>query len=526
MLAVWIGAAFLLGLVARQFRLPPLVGFLAAGFALNALGVERTEVLDELAHLGVLLLLFTVGLKLRLKNMLRAEVWGGALLQFAAFLGLAAALQADAPFVLLLAIAGTLAFSSTVLAAKILDEKREIRAFHGRVAIGILIVQDIIAVGILAATGGTAPGPSAALVLLVPAAIPLLHRVIDRVGHGELLVLLGAVLALGVGAYGFESVGLSAELGALVVGMSLAGHRRAIELGEALWGTREFFLVGFFLTVGLAGLPTVETLLLAAIPLALLPLKVALFFALLLMFALSARTAFLTAIGLASYSEFGLIVMAGAARQGLVPNDWLVATAIAVAASFVAAAPLNRYSHDLFKRLEAWLRPLERRRRHPDDEPLSFGSAEAIVVGMGRVGTGAYDYLRESGQKVIGLDSDFAKVERHLKAGRRVLYADAEDPGLWPRVSLDRVKVIVLAIPDTEAKVLASRQLRRAGFRGLISATYTFAEDREPIVAAGADITYNYFNEAGVGLAADTLAALAPAPVPRTRVRSHRDPIA
>jgi Trk K+ transport system NAD-binding subunit len=145
---------------------------------------------------------------------------------------------------------------------------------------------------------------------------------------------------------------------------------------------------------------------------------------------------------------------------------------------------------------------------------------------MGRVGTGAYDYLRESGQKVIGLDSDFAKVERHLKAGRRVLYADAEDPGLWPRVSLERVKVIVLAVPDTEAKVLASRQLRRAGFRGLISATYTFAEDREPIVAAGADVTYNYFNEAGVGLAADTLEALAPAPVPRTRVRPRRDPVA
>jgi predicted Kef-type K+ transport protein len=526
MLAIWIGAAFLLGLVARQVGLPPLVGFLAAGFALNALGVERTEVLDELAHLGVLLLLFTVGLKLRLKNMLRAEVWGVALLQFGAFLALIAVLRAGAPAGLILAIAGALAFSSTVLAAKILDEKREIRAFHGRVAIGILIVQDVIAVGILAAGGGTVPGPAAALVLLVPVAIPLFHRIIDRVGHGELLVLLGAVLALGVGAYGFESVGLSAELGALVVGMALAGHRRAVELGEALWGIREFFLVGFFLTVGLAGLPTLATLWLAAIPLVLLPLKVVLYFALLLAFALSARTAFLTAVALATYSEFGLIVMASAARQGLIPDQWLVATAIAVAISFAAAAPLNRYSHDLFKRLEPWLRPLERRRRHPDDEPLSFGSAEAIVVGMGRVGTGAYDHLRASGQKVIGLDSDFGKVERHLKAGRRVLYADAEDPGLWPRVTLDRVRVIVLAVPDLEAKVLASRSLRRCGFTGLISAAYTFAEDRDPIVAAGANVTYNYFNEAGVGLAADTLEALAPAPGQPPGGRPRRNKVA
>jgi predicted Kef-type K+ transport protein len=509
MLALWIAAAFLLGFAARQVGLPPLVGFLAAGFALNALGVERTPVLEELAHLGVLLLLFTVGLKLRLKNMLRAEVWGTAGLHFGACLALAWAFAGGAPPLVVVAIGSAFAFSSTVLAAKVLEEKREIRAFHGRVAIGVLIVQDLIAVGILAAGGGARPGWTALGVIAgLPLLVPLLRRLIDRVGHGELLVLLGAVLALALGAYGFESVGLSAELGALAVGMLLADHRRSVELGDALWSLKEFFLVGFFLTVGLAGLPDRETLLLALVPLGLLPFKVALYFALLLVFALSARTAFLTAIALATYSEFGLIVMKAAVDRGLVGSEWLVATAIAVAASFALAAPLNRYAHDLFRVLEPWLRRLERNRRHPDDEPVSFGSAAIVVVGMGRVGTGAYDRFREEGFKVIGLDSDLGKVERHLREGRRVTYADAEDPGLWPRVRLERVRVIVLALPDTEAKVLASRSLRRCGFRGLISATFTFAEDRAPIMAAGADVTYNYFNEAGVGLAADTLEAL------------------
>ena len=77
MLAIWIAAAFVLGLLARQLKLPPLVGFLAAGFLLNAFGVERTPLLDDIAHLGVLLLLFTVGLKLRFKNLLRAGSLGG-----------------------------------------------------------------------------------------------------------------------------------------------------------------------------------------------------------------------------------------------------------------------------------------------------------------------------------------------------------------------------------------------------------------------------------------------------------------
>ncbi|TFG81304.1 MAG: potassium transporter KefC, partial [Chromatiales bacterium] len=94
--------------------------------------------------------------------------------------------------------------------------------------------------------------------------------------------------------------------------------------------------------------------------------------------------------------------------------------------------------------------------------------------------------------------------------GRRVVYADAEDPLLWHRLHLDKVKVIMLAVPDLEAKVVASEQLRRRGYTGLISATYVWPEERQSILDAGADVTYNYFAEAGVGLATDTFEALAP----------------
>ncbi|MEO7387586.1 MAG: cation:proton antiporter family protein [Gammaproteobacteria bacterium] len=513
MLAIWIAAAFALGLLARQLGLPPLIGFLGAGFLLNAAGVESLPVLDDVAHMGVLLLLFSVGLKLRLRNLIRAEVWGVALLQFAissvvVFLALLSAPAYPLPLVLVLA--SSLAFSSTVLAAKILEERREIRAFHGRVAIGILIVQDVIAVAVLGINDGQALPWTAALVLLLPLAQPVVRKLLDLAGHGELLVLLGSVLALGVGGFGFEAIGLSGELGALLIGMLLANHAKAVELSDALWSLKEFFLVGFFLTIGLAGLPTWRTLALAALPLAILPLKVLLYFVLLLAFGLSARTGFLTGLSLATYSEFGLIVMAAAVDRGLAPTEWLVATAIAVAASFAVAAPLSRYSHDIFAVIERFLRMFERDRRHPDDEPISLGRAEIVVAGMGRVGTGAYNHARELGRKVVGLDSDLGKVERHLREGRRVVYADAEDPLLWHRLNLDKVRIIMLALPDTEAKILASEQLRRRGFAGLISATYVWPEERAPILAAGVDVAYNYFTEAGVGLAADTFDALAP----------------
>jgi len=145
----WILSAFVLGLLARQIGLPSLVGFLVAGFALSRFGYVTVPALEHLAELGVELLLFTVGLKLRFKSVFRPEVFGGALFH----LLLSTALVAPALLWLtdlnnkacvLLAIG--LGFSSTVVAVKVLEQKRELRAFHGRVAIGILIVQDLVAI--------------------------------------------------------------------------------------------------------------------------------------------------------------------------------------------------------------------------------------------------------------------------------------------------------------------------------------------------------------------------------------------
>jgi len=258
-LAWWIFCAFALGLAARQVGLPPLIGFLAAGFLLNGLGVEPVPAISELGEIGVWLLLFTVGLKLRFKSLIRPEVWGTALVHLAVTGSIAALLartQAGMAWAPALLLGTAFGFSSTVLTVIILEPKKELRAFHGRVAIGILIVQDIVAVSLLAAEAGRMPSPYAALLVLLPFAKPLLDRVISITGHGELFVLLGVLLAVAAGGYGFQFLGLSPELGTLLLGAMLAGHPRAVEIGESLWGMKELFLVGFFLSIGLAGLPT------------------------------------------------------------------------------------------------------------------------------------------------------------------------------------------------------------------------------------------------------------------------------
>ncbi|WP_397470917.1 cation:proton antiporter [Rheinheimera sp.] len=285
--AVWIGFAFSLGLVVRAIGLPPLVGYLLAGFVISAtasdlnLPPEGPSIIHHVAHLGVLLLLFTVGLKLNVRSLGKPEVLGGSTLHFV--LSIVLTLPAvlfifDVSWYQALMLAVALAFSSTVLAAKVLEGKREIRAFHGRVAIGILIMQDLLALLVMSLANGTTPSPWALLVFALPLLRPLLYKLLDASGHEDLLILFGLMLALVIGGQGFELVGLSSELGALVFGAMLAKHPRAGELSKSLWSIKEFFLVGFFLQIGIDGLPDANAWLFAGVMSLLLPLKALLFF--------------------------------------------------------------------------------------------------------------------------------------------------------------------------------------------------------------------------------------------------------
>jgi hypothetical protein len=274
-----------------------------------------------------------------------------------------------------------------------------------------------------------------------------------------------------------------------------------MELSHALWGVKEVFLVGFFLQIGMSRLPTLEALSFAALLGLLLPLKGVLFFFILLRFKLRARSAFLASLSLASYSEFGLIIAQSAAQRGWLSADWLVLLAVTVAVSFAIAAPLNRFAHALYERLERRLVPFEVAKRHPDEQPLSLDSARILILGMGRVGTGAYDFFAQRGEEIVGLDSDPVKVERQQHQGRRVLYGDVEDPGLWHSLDLAGVRAVLLAMPDIEAKRFTVIQLRRRGYTGLVSTTTTYPEETSAITADGADLAFNYYDEVGVGFA-------------------------
>jgi predicted Kef-type K+ transport protein len=500
---IWIAAAFGAGLAARAVRMPTLVGYLAAGLVLALVGVEPSPVIDAVGDFGVVLLLFTIGLHLSFGSLLQREVLGvGAihlLLSALLFLPLGLAFGLGMPAAALLAVG--LGFSSTVLTAKSLDARGELDTFHGRLAIGILVLQDVVAVVLLAAAGSGAPSPwGLALLLLVPAR-PWLQRLMRTTGRDELLLLFGLLMALGVGAL-FEQVGLDAKLGALAAGMLLAGDARAEELHNRLWALKEVFLVGFFLNVGLGGLPDARGLLSVLVLLAILPLKGFAFFALMVRFGLRARTSFLASVSLTAYSEFALIVAVAAAASGRVEEGVVGALGLLVALSYALNAPVSRAVNRLWLRLEDRLTVWERNVEHPDREPETLGDADYVVLGMGRAGSAAYDYLVEQGARPIGLDADPDQIERHREEGRLVIYGDAKDPELWTGLDLSNIRGVLMAIGRTPAaEATASSTLRAEGYEGFIAALMRYEENRTELDGARVTVSFLPMAQAGRELA-------------------------
>ena len=511
-----ISTAFIFGFVARQLGLPPLVGFLAAGFILNILGFEGGKVLQTFADLGVTILLFSIGLKLKLKSLAKPEVWAGAsihmLITVIVFgFGIFGLKQANLPYFsdltlpLAFLIAFSLSFSSTVFAVKILEEKGELGAMHGRVSVSILIMQDLFAVLFLTISLGKIPSPWALIIPLVLFAIkPILYRLMDRSGHGELLLLFGLFVAIVVGAGGFELVGLKADLGALILGVLLAQHDKSSELAKTLMGLKELLLVGFFLTIGLSGIPTLTAIGVSALLVGAVIFKVSLFFLILTRFKLRARSSLLASLSLANYSEFGLIVAAVGASLGWLNSDWLMIISLALATTFIIASPINTAADSLYIRYRDKLCNFETDTRHPDDQPIESGHAIIGVFGMGRIGTRAYDFLKDLyGDTVIGFDFNVETVAKPCKAGRHVVYGDPTDPDFLQRIRRrgTKAKLALLAMSEHQANLSAAKNLIDLGFPGRITAVAHFDDQLQELQEIGVHGAFNLYNEAGVGFA-------------------------
>lgn len=512
--AIYLVITFGLGGLAMAVRLPPLVGFLAAGFVINALDVGAVPELDVAADLGVTLLLFAIGLKLDVRILLRREVWlttsahmvvsvvlGSIALWLAAVAGVAMLAVQSMQTIALLAFA--LSFSSTVFVVKVLEDRGESHALYGRVAIGILVMQDIIAVVFLTATSGHLPSPWALTLVGLWPLSRVLRKIWTRLGHGEMQSLFGIVMALVPGYALFTALGLKGDLGALIMGVLLASHPASSELARSLFHIKELLLVGFFVSIGLTGLPDLPSIGIALLMALLLPFKAAWYVLLLSCLKLRYRTALLAGLSLMNYSEFGLIVVSVGVSAGMLAQVWLVEISIAVALSFVVSALVNRRGHLMVEKIAARLPAQDELNLNPEERHGDAGDAEVVVIGMGRVGFAAYQRLTDHYRlRVVGVDYDGPRIQRLAAEGLRVIEGDATDLYFWNQLRRsDSVRIAVLAMPRHGANVTALECLRESGFSGKVAAVARYDDEVQWAREHGVGIAFNVYAGAGLELA-------------------------
>jgi glutathione-regulated potassium-efflux system ancillary protein KefC len=518
---LWIIFAFGFGFTVKQIGLPPLVGFLMAGFALNIFGVQNSVALEHIADFGVLLLLFNIGLKLKVKNLLKPEIWAGSsvhmliitiifglfifglsLIGFSKFTNL----NLESSFL----IAFALSFSSTIFAVKILEETGSMKSTHGRIAIGILVIQDIFAVIFLTLSSGNTPSVWAfglLLLLFVPRLIKNRNFsfFLNKAGHGELLILLGVLLPM-AGAGLFDLVGLKQDLGALVFGMLLANHERAEELSKSMMGFKDLFLVGFFLTIGLSGIPSPEAFGIAFFLALLMPLKILLLFIILTRFKLRARTSVLSSFNLANYSEFGLIIGAAGVVNGWITNEWLVIFAVSLSITMIMAAPLNMKAQLIYANFQKIFLRFETETRLAEDRPIEFAQEEVIIFGMGRTGTEVYRVMAEKYDKnVLGIDINLEVIERQQAIGNNVIQGDVTDLNFWQRINMTiNLPLIILVTPSHATHMSVIEQLHKIHCDIKVAAISRYDDEMNELIEAGVEVVFNLYEEAGFGFADHT----------------------
>jgi len=504
--------AYLSGLTAKSLQLPPLIGYLLAGFALHYMGFELNGDLQQIADLGITLMLFTIGLKINVRELFAIHVWGTACTHMSVWMvacfvinavcGALGLLLFDLTVSQTALVIFALSFSSTVCVIKVLEESGELKSRQGSIAVGVLIIQDLIAVGFLVAVTGKLPDIWAVALLALPLLKPVIDRLLVKTGHGELLPLAGLMLALGAYAL-FESVNVKGDLGALIVGMIVATSRKSSELYKSLITFKDIFLIAFFLSIGLTALPDMYMLGIATLLLLLLPLKFLLFYGLFVAMAFRARTAFLASLLLGNFSEFGLIVGALSIKEGLLSEEWLIVLAITTAQSFVITSLIYKRAHTIYARLSPVLQKYQRAKAEELARPDSIGDVDVVLVGMGRVGFGAYSsFVKSQDLKICGIEVDQKRVLEHRAQGiENVIQGDADDCEFWEAQDLSSVRMIMLALPNVEEMTNIIGQLQLVGYQGSIAAVAQHEDERKHLLQCGVDVAFNYYQEVGNGFA-------------------------
>ena len=497
----------LLAVLARIMKQPPIIAYLIAGVVVGPLCLNLVGASDSLlqtfARIGVAFLLFIVGLSLDFRLLREigkiSAVVGIIEVALVSFLGTLISIWLGFSLISGIYIGVALAFSSTVVVVKILADKKEIDTLHGRIALGILIVQDIIAslalmlvplidnrgdLNLIAQQLGIAIG---LIIFVFLSARFLFSRFMNYLARSqETLFIFGIAWAL-VLATIFYKLGFSMEIGALIAGMSLASSKYALDLEGKMMPLRDFFIILFFVFFGSQLTAINSSLIINAIILSLfvMILKPLIVMITLKICGYTRKTNFLTSMSLAQVSEFSLIlIMVGASLGHLNAEIMNLAVLIALITIALSTYVMN-HSHAIHIKLEELLR--NSKSENIKEEKQNIKKYDVIIFGYHRIG---YKILQTIGK----ITKNFAIVDYNpkvvLSLNKRnieAIYGDAGNKNFLDEIGLEHAKLVISTVPDEYTNLMISEMLKEVNSSAVFIATAEQPRQALDLYKTGAD---------------------------------------
>src|SRR3989344_4629392 len=473
-IGIIIAGAAALGAIARSFRQPLVLAYILVGVIGATLGLfqdqELHTTLSFLAELGIAFLLFLVGLELKfdeVKYLGKIAFYTGlGEVAFTGIIGFILSRFLGFGNVAALYISLALALSSTVIVIKLLTEKRDLDSLYGKIAVGLLLVQDLVAIGALVLIASFGGGDFTFFKLLLTGAEGAIFVVLtfflsrsvapaifDKIAKNTELLFLLSIAWVMVFASIFALAGYSIEIGAFLAGVGLSSLKEEHQIASRIRPLRDLFVAIFFITLGLqislGGIAAniFPALILSAFVLIGNPIAV---MAIMGRLGFRIRTSFLVGVSVAQISEFSLVLVALGLRVGHIEGQVVNLVALVGIITITASSYLILNATKIYKREAKYLGVFEKRgvlEEKTLEERVGFAD-HFVLVGVGRLGREIFDFLKGKGKRVVAVDFNPAVVRKLTDEGERVLFGDINDEEIFEKVNLPSAKLVISTMFD------------------------------------------------------------------------------
>lgn len=526
-IALLMAIACIFGGLALWLRQPIILAFIIVGIVIGPAGlgiISASEEVELFAELGIALLLFVVGLKLDPKEISEVGfvVIVTALGQIFAtgLLGFIIALFLGNDLISSFYIGICLTFSSTIIIVKLLSDKKEIDALHSRIAVGVLIIQDIVVILVMIALTAFVGDNSQENLLLILTRVLIkgssflliialftryvLPKILNSLAKSVELLIIFAVAWAFCLAWMSDSLGFGKEVGAFLAGVALASTDYRMIIGIRLVTLRDFLLLFFFINLGIhIDIEHIQQEIFPALVLSSFVLigKPLIILTIIGRMGYRKYTATITSLFLSQISEFSLILVAFGFSLELIEEEVMGLITLVGLITMGVSTYMIIYCHQIYRYLSPYLEIFQRKIKHPEEvlgylEQNNLTHIDVIIFGLGRYGGSMIKYLQKEGLVVVGVDFNPEIVKFWHRRDVITLYGDAENPECTTTLPLNKTKWVVSTIPGEDLSLNLLHVLKEHQFQGKIALTSHSSQEMEVLHQAGADLVLLPFRDA------------------------------